>query len=101
MSVRIEKYTEDKKQIWNFFVKNSNNGTLFHDLDFLSYHPEDRFNEHHLMFYRKDNLISVMPMALSETDGKKVAKSPYGGSYGGIITDEQLKYRHSEEIIAS
>lgn len=103
MTIEVVKYTKDKKDEWNEFVANSNNGTIFHNLDFLSYHG-DKFkkNEHHLMFYYKgQNLIGVMPLAIFEEGGKLVAKSPYGGSYGGMVVKEYLKFRYSEELIES
>jgi len=96
--IRIEPYTNDQRSMWNAFVADANNGTIFHDLDFLSYHPPDRFNEHHLMFYRGEKLVGVMPMAIVESDGQAVARSPYGGSWGGIAHSE-TKFHVVNEMV--
>lgn len=103
MTIEVAKYRENKKDEWNEFVANSNNGTIFHNLDFLSYHG-DKFskNNHHLMFYYEgQNLIGVMPLAIFEEEDKLVAKSPYGGSFGGIVVNDHFKFRYSEELIDS
>lgn len=96
-------YTGDLKDDWNEFVATSNNGTIFHSLDFLSYHG-DRFklNERHLMFYRKGRkLIGVMPLAFFEEGDSLVARSPYGGSFGGVVVIPHLKFRENKELVDS
>ena len=49
--------------MWDSFVKNANNGTLFHLRKFLSYHPKGRFVDHSIEFYKKNTLYSVFPAA--------------------------------------
>ena len=85
---------------WNQFVDQANGGTLFHRLDFLAYHGE-RFaaNEHHLVIYKGQSLYGVMPMAIFEQEGRRVAKSPYGGSYGGPVFAQPQLYQDSLDII--
>ena len=118
MTIEIRKYPGDK-ETWNKFIDESNNGTIFHRLDFLEYHG-DKFkaNEHHLAWYKDGKLIAVMPMAIFlepeilrlDCGGfchKKVsyvyrtAKSPYGASYGGIVFKESLSLKDAEEIVQS
>jgi hypothetical protein len=41
----------------------SNNGTLFHDLDFLGYHM-GKFDTQHLMFRQGGRLIAILPAAV-------------------------------------
>ena len=36
--ISIKKYNDKMKNIWDDFVDNSNNGTIFHKQSFLSYH---------------------------------------------------------------
>jgi lipid II:glycine glycyltransferase (peptidoglycan interpeptide bridge formation enzyme) len=101
MTIDVIEYTEPKKEEWNMFVKHSNNGTLFHNLDFLSYHGEKYTeNEHHLMFYSKQNLAGAMPLAIIGED-ERVAKSPYGGSFGGVVEREYITFKQSEELVDS
>jgi len=100
--IELVEYEPSKKEKWNTFVEKSSNGTIFHNLDFLSYHGNKfRENEHHLMFYHDDSLIAIMPFALfNEKDGP-VGLSPYGGSYGGIVHKKHLPFRYANGIVAS
>ncbi|MGH7814704.1 MAG: GNAT family N-acetyltransferase [Candidatus Binataceae bacterium] len=77
---------------WKKFLSESDNGTLFHDLDFLNYHSPDKFNTCHLMFYREAKLLAMMPAAIeTETGGRRFLKSPYGASIGGFVLPAALK----------
>lgn len=85
--IKISPYSVEHYDTWNDFVKKSNNGTLFHRLDFLAYH-QDRFQgqANHVLFEKKGNIIGVMPLGFFEEDGELTSKSPFGASYGGIVT---------------
>lgn len=74
---------------WQALVAASDNGTLFHDLDFLAYHPSGRFEEHHLLFYDRGELAAVLPAAIvTGDDGARRLASPYGASIGGFVLPE-------------
>jgi hypothetical protein len=79
---------------WDSFVETSNNGTLFHKLKFLTYHPQGRFSFYNLAFSKKDNLVAVLPGALSES----IFKSPAGATFGSFATKD-LSYLQYEELI--
>jgi hypothetical protein len=82
--VTVERYRAEHAAEWEAFLAASNNGTLFHDLRFLSYHPPGRFNIHHLLFRRGAELVGILPAGVvQEPDGRLFLKSPYGGSVGG------------------
>ncbi len=92
-----------KKDVWNNFIaKQSNNGTIFHHLDFLAYH-QNRFTdkEHHLGFYKGEQLVAVLPLGIFEQEDKKIAKSPYGASWGGLVFLESLKLKYHIELVES
>jgi len=97
---KVERFQVEHTEIWNRFVDKSNGGTLFHRLDFLAYHG-DRFleNEHHIVVYKGETLYSVMPLAIFKEAGQCVARSPYGGSYGGPVFSKPQNYQDSHEII--
>jgi hypothetical protein len=44
----IRLYRQQDVGAWRAFLHDSNNATLFHDLDFLGYHPPDRYDFRHL-----------------------------------------------------
>lgn len=96
------KYSQEYFEKWNKFVEESNNGTIFQRIDFLNYHGE-KFakNEHHLIWLKGGRLYAVMPMAIFEDGNRKIAKSPFGASYGGIISLEPFSYSESIKIINS
>ena len=72
-NISVELLTQDKKQIWDDFVDDSNNGTIFHKQKFLSYHKEIfKDNEHHLLFYEGKKLIAVFPLAIFDSEEGKV-----------------------------
>lgn len=91
-----------QREEWDSFVERSNEGTLFHRLDFLSYHGEKfRENEHHLVWLKGQSLFGIMPMSIFEDINGKTARSPYGGSYGGPIFEKPLNYNESRQITES
>jgi len=76
--------TEAEILKWDTLIERSLNGTIFHRLRFLAYH-KDRFyqNERHLVF--RKGTVPVALMSLLVDPVSLVAKSPYGGSYGGVV----------------
>jgi hypothetical protein len=74
--------------------------TLFHNPSFLAYHGP-RFDEHHLGFFKGDTLFAMMPMAMVEAGGETKAASPYGGSYGGIISPAAMTYSTAKAVVAA
>jgi len=100
MTLSVEPLAPERRDEWNRFVDESNGGTLFHRLDFLAYH-HDRFeeNECHLVIRKGDALFGVMPMAIFDEEDGRVARSPYGGSYGGPVFAKPLHYAESREVL--
>ncbi|MFN3821713.1 MAG: hypothetical protein ACK4OO_05210, partial [bacterium] len=98
-SITVEEKFESKE--WEDFVEKAVNGTLYHTLRFLSYHPQGRFQHHHIVFRRKGNLIGIFPGAVREENGEKFWISHPGASYGGPAWLPKLKYHHLEEMIAN
>ncbi|HWY35585.1 MAG TPA: hypothetical protein VNX68_13140, partial [Nitrosopumilaceae archaeon] len=68
--LNLVEYTSKYYQAWNNFVNSSNNGTLFHRLDFLSYHGK-KFEsiENHLLFFKGDELFAVLPAGVIDMGG--------------------------------
>jgi len=88
-SYTIQDYVSSKAEEWNEFVEDSNNGTVFHRQDFLSYHPEGRFARDDKLVYEGRKLVAVLPLSYEAAgDGSKVGRSPYGASFGGVVHKE-------------
>lgn len=85
--MKILKYTDNRREEWNLFNKNSKQPLFMFDRGFMEYH-KDRFIDHSLMFYNdKNELIAILPM--SEHDDEVVS---HGGlTYGGFITDSSMR----------
>jgi hypothetical protein len=79
--MEIHKYAEKDHAQWEEFVTEANNGTIFHHLKFLSYHPHDRFKSLHLMIREKGNLIGLFPAVVED----QTVISHQGASYGGLV----------------
>ena len=84
--VSIERYTDDKSEVWNQFNKQSKNHLFMFDRSYMDYH-RDRFKDHSLMFYDEGKLIAILPMS----EHGEMLVSHGGLTYGGIISNEKMK----------
>jgi hypothetical protein len=98
-TIRVERYKPTRATEWKQFLANSNNGTLFHDLDFLNYHRPGKFETHHLLFLENDILRALLPAAIEVDDGNLFLKSPYGASIGGFVLPSDLKVGTMLQIV--
>jgi hypothetical protein len=98
-NIKIVKYSDKYHQLWDRFVHESNNGTIFHTQKFLSYHPPERFENHSILFTKNDKIIAIMPATLRK-DGKNIIFSSHrGASFGGIVHDENLGVDTAHQVI--
>lgn len=87
---------------WDDLVSQSVNGTLFHKHRFLAYHG-NRFGsqERFLVAHRGDQVVALIPLAVTRSDRGLLAKSPYGGSYGGVVFINHPTYSEANRIISA
>jgi hypothetical protein len=85
MTIRPLICETDGAAAWDRFVAGSNNGTVFQTLRFLQYHPPERFQNHHVCFYKGQHLFAVMPAAAVDGPAGRGLVSHPGASYGGIV----------------
>lgn len=79
--MRVERYTPDKKELWDSFVDESKNGTFLFKRGYMDYHS-DRFDDFSLMAYNdKGRLVALLPAC---KDGDRVY-SHRGLTYGGWV----------------
>lgn len=84
--IEVVPYSTDLSAEWARFLAASNNGTIFHDLRFLAYHPPGRFDQRHLLFRLRGETVALLPAALVEVEpGVRWLKSPFGASVGGPV----------------
>jgi len=87
------------RNVWTDFVLRSNNGTIFHLPDFLDYHPEGRFRNHHLIVENSSGIVSVIPGALAEREDGTWFRSYPGASYGGPVFNDSLGLSKIENTV--
>ncbi|HOP49134.1 MAG TPA: GNAT family N-acetyltransferase [Ignavibacteriales bacterium] len=80
---------------WDDFVKKSDNGTIFHEQKFLSYHPVNRFSNNSVVFFKNNKILALLPATIIERDNKRIFVSHQGASYGGFVyKDLNLQEAH-------
>jgi hypothetical protein len=83
----VERYSEANADAWDGFVRSSRNGTFLFERAYMDYH-RDRFHDHSLII-RDDSgeLLALLP-----AHGAKNRLISHGGlSYGGLLTNDQMK----------
>jgi Acetyltransferase (GNAT) domain len=87
------------ERLWQDFLSRSANGTIFHDLDFLRYHPRGRFRFHHIIFTRRGKPVALMPGGIEGSDERLIFCSPLGASIGGPAVTADLNAKLAESIV--
>jgi Acetyltransferase (GNAT) domain len=98
-SIELREWRGAELDAWDPFIRSSFNGTLFHERAFLAYHGR-RFeeSERFLVFAEKGKPLAALALGIVEEDGRRVARSPYGASYGGVVFHGPLTYERSRAI---
>jgi len=97
--ISIRQAEAGDRNCWTDFVHRSNNGTVFHLPDFLDYHPESRFRNHHLIAENSSGIVSVIPGALAEREDGTWLRSYPGASYGGPVFNDALGLYKMEKTV--
>lgn len=86
---------------WDRFVEQSINGTFMHTRRFLSYHPQAHFDDHSLWMHDdRARLRAVLPAAIVQHDGERILQSHPGATYGGIVVDDGISDRSTDQIVS-
>lgn len=86
---------------WGKIIQNADNATIFHTLPFLAYHPADRFENHHLLFWIGEEPRCLLTGAVREIEGKKSLVSYPGASYGGLVFPPGLSFNMADNLVES
>jgi|SRR5579863_1923 len=98
--ISVQPYESSQAWEWKAFLRRSDNGTLFHDLDFLSYHSPGKFEACHLRFLQRGKLIALLPAAVVNFDDDRYfLQSPYGASVGGLVLPPGLSVDTGLELV--
>ena len=90
-AIDIEPYTIEKENEWDRFIREEAcNATFLQTRKFLNYHPEGKYADCSLLFYRKGRLVGVCPACITSEKGIKTFSSHPGSTYGGIIVSREM-----------
>jgi hypothetical protein len=98
-TLRVVSFASNDAGLWDHFVWQSNNGTLFHTRAFLAYHPSQRFNDDSLFFFKEGKLLAVLPAATRVGDTSRILRSHPGASFGSFVTNADLALRDAERVV--
>jgi hypothetical protein len=92
-SIYVLQYNPEYKTLWDNFVSCAKNGVFLFYRDYMEYHS-DRFRDHSLLFFKNGKLIGLMPANIKNS----ILNSHEGLTFGGIITDSEMKTPTMMEI---
>lgn len=85
--VELRPYTPALVEVWDTFVGKAKNATFLHKRGYMDYHA-DRFTDCSLMFYKRDELIAVLPA--NHVKENRSVYSHGGLTYGGLLLSENI-----------
>lgn len=85
--VELHPYTPASAEAWDAFVERAKNATFLHKRGYMDYHA-DRFADCSLMFYKRDELIAVLPA--NHVKEHRLVYSHGGLTYGGLLLSESI-----------
>lgn len=99
-SFRLQRYEPSMEEIWDRFVlERSANGTFLQTRLFLNYHPEDRFVDDSLLFFKGNEIVAVIPGNRETESGIIRFCSHRGSTFGGIVIHKDyLKVSVMDEL---
>ena len=65
----------------------------------MGYHPKNRFNDHSLIFKKKEKVIGVLPAAVIVEDGANILASHPGTSVGSCVVPVELSFSDALGIV--
>lgn len=94
-AIEVVPYRNEMADVWNTFVKASKNGTFLLHRDYMDYHA-DRFVDCSLFFYKKKELVAVLPANYEEG----TVYSHGGLTYGGLLLSERITVADTMQVMA-
>jgi hypothetical protein len=100
--VKIVEASARQLESWDDRVAQSINGTIFHTRRFLGYHGE-RFSktERFLVALDGQSVKAQITLTVEDDQGERIARSPYGGSYGSFVFLDFPTFAASQELVLS
>jgi hypothetical protein len=80
------RYSDSEKDVWDNWIKTAKNGHFMFFRNYMDYH-RDRYADHSLMFFEKDNLVAVLPANVKD----QTLLSHGGLTFGGLVIQESMR----------
>jgi len=84
--MRVERFTDAARELWDGYVHNSRNGTFLFLRDYMEYH-QDRFEDYSLIVRGEDGSLTAL---LPASRRGRVLESHGGLTYGGVVSDASM-----------
>ncbi len=91
----VERYSDEKKDLWDSFIRVSKNATFLFYRNYMDYHS-DRFEDYSLMLYKKGKLCALFPANIVET----TIYSHQGLTYGGVLLTKKTTVEDVLELFS-
>ena len=85
--VELRPYSAARAGEWDAFVDRAKNATFLHKRGYMDYHA-DRFADCSLMFYKRDELVAVLPA--NHVKEHRAVYSHGGLTYGGLLLSQDI-----------
>lgn len=95
--VEVVRYSADRQQDWDDFVRLSKNGTFLFYRNYMDYHA-NRFTDCSLLFYKQKRLVALLPA--NWVAEEKTVYSHGGLTYGGLVLSEKSTAVEALEILS-
>ena len=95
-TIKVQKYSDSLKDVWNLFVEESKNGTFMLKREYMDYHS-DRFEDYSLMFFEDNKLIAIFP---ASNHGEEI-RSHGGLTYGGLVYNRKMTAQKMLQVMES
>ena len=84
--IKLIQYDGKYEEKWDKFVlEESANGTFLQTRNFLSYHPQGRYEDGSLLFMNGTTIVAVLPAHIEKKDDCINFLSHQGSTFGGIV----------------
>jgi hypothetical protein len=94
--MKLQRYTQEYRQVWDSLVDSSRNGTFLFKRDYMDYH-KSRFLDHSLLIYLGDKLIAVF----AADEYQNEIRCHGGLTYGGLIYGHGVSSRYVIDIFSN
>jgi len=98
--IDLKIYNDTHLDAWDDFIRTNNrNATFLHSRKFFEHNPENLTGDASLLFYKKNQLIGVLPARIYKKNEKKIFHSHPASTYGGFVINEKVGVEEAMDIV--